>query len=688
MLGGVVQLNWAYRMSLSRVENCENRAEAPSVPFSTKLSSAGVALGALAILAGAFLLVRDTDLSLPSVLLLGFGCALMAFLPSRASLVVLTPGRKTTAALLFLVAGILVTHICLVVGSGKTPDWERLVVEWAGSVLSLLAALFVLGRNPLPRILSKDTGIALCLFLLALGLRCVMLLTRSPVSIDDELHVFAANIPTEQPPAVSPFGSLNAFPALWYWAVYFAYKPLQHLADIYSLEKFLMASLGAISISAVFLFIRSFCERRVALCAAWLLCFLGWHWVNSRILYAYPIDLALISLVMLFVAGSLKSNHIGMAGLAGALSGLTVISQKIGIMVFPFVGYLLLDSFITSDAAKRKRVLSIALVWMGSAAFLLLPAILYWIKPNLGEGLLPRQSFMASGRAHSLASAGLTESGAFLLMAKDVFRQLLVSESDAVRHLFRIGEPILDPVFGLLFITGSFAALRMLFSQEWARLALVGLAIFALPMILSFPADGGLERGLARRMLGTCFFVAWFAGIGADLLSRRLLPQRLQGVFIAALCGISAFTNVTAFASSYVPSSVSAPASLDKDLGIQRSITIKTVRQLAKSGVRTLYLADQEPMPKSLNTKDIKPALGGLPNAEQVPSLELLRERLQQLAGKPAFVVVPGSTASLLKHYQDIPGQLADVVPSYLWLPGPRDQHGIPAVWYAFVYPQ
>lgn len=675
-------------MSIDRIDQSDVEASPTSLPFLTLLSSAGVALGVLAILAGGVLFLRDADHGDLAIFLLGSGCALVTFLPARASLVELLPNRKVAATLFLVAAVVLMTRICINIKNYGSPDWEQLVIDWAGSVVCLVAALSMLSRVAVPRSVSKDLLIAAVFFLLALALRCVMLVTRSPVSIEDELHVFGASVPAENVPMVSPFGSLNAFPALWYWAVYFAYKPFKHLIDLYSFEKLLMASLGALSISALFLLVRSYCERRVAVCSAWLLCFLGWHWVNSRILYAYPIDLALISLGMLFVAGSLKSNHIGMAGLAGALSGLTVISQKIGIMVFPFVGYLLVDSFITSDAAKRKRVLSIALVWIGSAAFLLLPAILYCIKPNLGEGLLPRQNFMASGRAHSLASAGLTESGAFLLMAKDVFRQLLVSESDAVRHLFRIGEPILDPVFALLFIIGSFVALRMLFSQQWARLALVGLAIFALPMILSFPADGGLERGLARRMLGTCFFAAWFAGIGADLLSRRLLPQRLQGVFIAALCGISAFTNVTAFASSYVPSSVSAPASLDKDLGIQRSITIKTVRQLANSGVRTLYLADQEPMPKSLNTKDIKPALGGLPNAEQVPSLELLRERLQQLAGKPAFVVVPGSTASLLKHYQDIPGQLADVVPSYLWLPGPRDQHGIPAVWYAFVYPQ
>ena len=127
---------------------------------------------------------------------------------------------------------------------------------------------------------------------------------------------------------------------------------------------------------------------------------------------------------------------------------------------------------------------------------------------------------------------------------------------------------------------------------------------------------------------------------------------------------------------------------VDKDLGIQRASTIKTVRELARTGLNTLYLADPQPMPKALNTKDIKWALRDLPSAEQVPSLEALRERLEHLSGKPAFVVVPASTATLGKHYQDLPTQLADIVPSYLWLPGPKDQHGIPTLWYAFVYAQ
>ncbi len=675
-------------MSIDRIDQSDVEASPTSLPFLTLLSSAGVALGVLAILAGGVLFLRDADHGDLAIFLLGSGCALVTFLPARASLVELLPNRKVAATLFLVAAVVLMTRICINIKNYGSPDWEQLVIDWAGSVVCLVAALSMLSRVAVPRSVSKDLLIAAVFFLLALALRCVMLVTRSPVSIEDELHVFGASVPAENVPMVSPFGSLNAFPALWYWAVYFAYKPFKHLIDLYSFEKLLMASLGALSISALFLLVRSYCERRVAVCSAWLLCFLGWHWVNSRILYAYPIDLALISLVILSISVSLKGDHLGLASFAGALSGLTVISQKIGVMVFPFIGYLLVDSFLTSDATRRKRVLKIAVVWLASAMFLLLPGILYWVKPTLGQDFLPRQSFMASGRAQSLASGGLTQAGAFVLMVKDVFRQLLVSESDAVRHLFRIGEPILDPIFALLFVLGSFAALRMFLSQQWARLAFVGLAVFALPMILSFPADGGLARGLARRMLGTCFFVAWLGGVGAELLSKRLLPERMQGKFIALLCAVSAFVNLTGFSSSYVPAAVTAPASLDKDLGIQRGITIKTVRSLARSGVSTLYLADQEPMPNMHNTKDIKPALGALPNAEQVPSLEVLRERLRQLAGKPAFVVVPGSTATLTKHYQDIPAQLADVVPSYLWVPGPRDQHGIPAVWYAFVYTQ
>jgi len=163
------------------------------------------------------------------------------------------------------------------------------------------------------------------------------------------------------------------------------------------------------------------------------------------------------------------------------------------------------------------------------------------------------------------------------------------------------------------------------------------------------------------------------------------MPSRFQAPFIVMLCVVSCFTNVYFLFSSYISPSVLSVGAVDKDLGVQSASTILTVRKLAHSGIRVLYLADKEAVPKLLNTKDIKPALNDFSNAEQIGSVEALREILQSMSGKSAFVVVPASTAALNKHHQEVPTQLADLVPSYLWVPGPVDQHGIPTLWYAFV---
>jgi hypothetical protein len=74
-----------------------------------------------------------------------------------------------------------------------------------------------------------------------------------------------------------------------------------------------------------------------------------------------------------------------------------------------------------------------------------------------------------------------------------------------------------------------------------------------------------------------------------------------------------------------------------------------------------------------------------LPNVVHVESVEQLRAKLLELGDAPAFVVFPAATAILDKYYQDIPAQLSDLIPTYLWRPGPLDQHQIPTVWYAFV---
>ncbi len=652
----------------------------------TIATSLGVLAGVMLAVVGIWLLQYHGDQPGVGVTLLALGCALLAWLPRGAALMLLFAWRRHLAILLWGVALFLFLKTCGTVIRIKTPDWEQLTLEWLLSVGVAIVAGF-LWSGPSERQLSKrDTILAVGIFLAAVAVRCFAVVTRSPNAIIDELHVFSANLSSVAPPAESPFGTLNSFPAFWYWLVYFLYPLAQPFVDKFAFEKALAASAGAMSVAAWYLVMRLWGQRASALCAASLLCFLGWHWVNSRLLYCYPFDLAFISLATLSLVLALRSDNIGFACLAGAFSALTLVFQKVGVMIVPLLGYVLVDSYLSGEKSKRTTVVKTGIAWLSLMVLLYLPVVLYGMSQN-AEGLLPRQAFMAGGRSHALAERGLTQGSAALLMAKDVFYQLLIRESDQLRHLFRMEGTLLDPVFAGVFLIGLFTAIRGCWKWQAARVALVGFVLFTLPMALSFPVDGGAEHGLARRMVGVSLFAAWFGGIGAVSLAERIAPVQMQRTVLAVLCAASAFINAKFLYSYYLPASVEVPGTLERDLAIQRASAIKTVRALAATGVKTLYLADSEPMPASLPTKDIKMVLADLPSAEQLGSLEDLKSRLRAHNGQPAFVVVPSATATLGKHYQDIPVQLAELIPSYLWVPGPPDQHGIVTVWYAFVYP-
>lgn len=634
-----------------------------------------------------FLEVAHSQIMLGYSLLIN-GCAWLVFMPRSFTLATCRPALKPIAIACHLAGATLFVLAVMTVCSSAPIVWSYVMATWIGSIVCCLLgfALWEITRTQTNFKFSKlDLNISAVIFLVALLCRAFMLVTRSPIAIEDELQVFGANLAIGGgAPSVSPLSTLNSFPGLFYWLMYILYQPFAPLIDLYDFEKLCAASAGALSIAAWFLVLRMHNSRPLALCASVMLCFFGWHWLNSRFLYSYPFDLALISVTTLCIFLSIEKNNLFLAVLAGITSFLCLIFQKIGIMIFPFIGYVLLDYFMSRSETNRKRVVTIGLTWLGTALLIYLPVIIYSIGPNSPEGLLPRHSSILGGRAQSLASAGISSLDSFFLMSKDVFFQLQVQEFDHARHLFRDKAPLLDPVFSALFMLGLILLLRNVRLRRDARICLAGFALFTLPMILSFPTDGGLEHGLNHRMLGVSLFVAWMAAAGAELITHRLFSNRFQKLGMALLCCASCFLNVRFLFSAYIPASA-YPLNTGKDLGVQRASTLKTVRSLAKSGLTTLYLFDHRPLVDALSTKDIRVATHDLPNIVNVDSIEHLRTQLAASSGKPLFIVIPGSSVFLDKYYQDIPTQLADVIPTHLWVPGLLDHHGIPTSWQAFV---
>jgi hypothetical protein len=554
-----------------------------------------------------------------------------------------------------------------------------------GCFVLIFAAWQQLRKRPTTHMDPTDSWLACSVFLVALALRSWNVVTRSPIAIEDEFQHFSAILSPGGYININPLATLNSFPCFYYWAVSYLYRPFYAVVDLFVFQKVLVAVAGAASVSLWYVIIRLFHTRSVALVFASLLSFLGWHWLNSRLLYCYPYDLAFVAAGCLCALLSIRGRSVFCAMLAGLFCALTLVFQKSGVLVCPLVAYIFLDALVRSDKDRRREILLYGMVWGLSIAFFYMPFIMFAVSPSNPEGLLPRQSGILANRSAELARAGVGQLEAVRRMVADLFLQLQYLEYDHVRHLFRINGPILDPVLSGLFFLGLVKVIFSSVKDAGARLCLIGFTLFTLPMIISFPVDSGLGHGLSRRFLCSAPFVTWMAALGASLLVKRTLPERLHTRAFIILCCASAYGNFFYFMKDYVGPKNPSDIAIHKDLAIQRSSSTLLLRSLAKSGFRVVYYWDSRPQANALTTKDLRSATHDLPNIVHVTSIEELRSQIATGGTAPLFVVVPASTAIMDKFYQDIPAQLSDLVPSHLWMPGAPDTRMVPTSWYAFV---
>lgn len=444
------------------------------------------------------------------------------------------------------------------------------------------------------------------------------------------------------------------------------------LVDLLVLQKWLSFIAGSLSVALLYAIIRIFSSRASALGGALLLCFMGWHWLNSRFIYAYPLDLANIGAGVFLTLLAFRTSSITIGILAGICCAFALILQKVGVIMLPFIAYLGFEALFSGPKPRMKRVAIMGLVILLSLAVTYEPFIVQHI---VKKGAFPRQSGAYQLRVERLHELGFSQTSALWFVLGDVFRQLQVDTSDFIRHMFRVHRPILDPVFSCLFSVGFLYSLLTLPRSQASRVRVVGFLVFSLPMILGFPTDDP-SRGLARRMLASSLFLAWIGVEGAQQIVRRFASESASSRFTIGLCSIAALTNIY-FAVRFSVTQPQTDWYGGAGGGIRSYAMSRLARDAASKGLPVSVVEHID--------ATIEDALVPSPRVHRVRSAEELRDALLSHRGQLQVVIIPWETTRLGGNGMSFVTAISDLVPSYLWMEGPPDGDGMPMIRYAVV---
>lgn len=606
-----------------------------------------------------------------SYLLLGAGGALLVFLPRSMSLAGPLTGGRLGAFVLIALAAASQFVVFLDIKSSPINLFDRIMVFWG---LSLI--LFALASRTLDIASETESNDEPVLnrpdILIALGFVIVSFVVRRmghPTAAVDEVLVFSEMnywyLFNEQAPW---HVSGSAVPFILSRMLYHISRLLSPVIDGFDVLKGAASLVGSVSVGAWYLAVRRFNSRVVAFGAALLLLCLGWHWINSRLAYLYTYDLMNLAIAVWCAATAFERRSYLAATVAGFFTTYAVFMKKFGMLLFPFLVYMFVDYLLTTRKEERKRIAWLGFVLLAAGVFAYLPLFF----GNYSEVHHPNITSALATRARRLAEFNMEPMMVPYLLFIDAFRHLQIETYDMFRHVLRINKPILDPVLSLLFSLGIVLALVRSFRGRQYRFQLVGLVLFLLPMIISFPFGSELPRGLSRRMLGACFFVTWLGATGAELLASRLVRARLVPGVTLSLCIVSLLTNAF-FLKAHYESPVASIWYTDH--GGARASAIQFARKLAKN-MNVLVLNDNHMSLVATNYDQ--------PTLKYLPSLDDVRREIKAKPRQWYAVVVPCNTASEVSS--QVFNQMADLVPPWAWIQGDKDLHDIPMFRYAFIF--
>lgn len=504
---------------------------------------------------------------------------------------------------------------------------------------------------------ATDIALATVIFLVAFIVRRVGPVTGA----SDEFYHFAEmlSLRYQGTPPVAMSGTSYSF-AL-HTLIYHICSVMDRFIDPFDVEKIISTLSAAVSVSSLYLLARIYAPRSTALTAAVFLCFMGWHWVNSRFIYTYPHDLAVISLGALFVVLSCESKSFLFAALAGLLMGTSLIFKKISASLIAFDALFYLAAILTTKAKDRSIILSLCSVALGTLLIVCAPISFHFYSAQM-QGRQPFFEYLAylEQRNQFLREARLPAVLGLIYPIAYGFQQLFFSAPlESIRHVLRIEKPLLDPILLVCFSIGIGFAIRTCLKRSDMRVALMGMVIFMLPMALALP------HPIARRMLGVSFFAAWLGAVGAHQLCFQILPQRMRYAGLASICLASAAINIFFYSTVYL---YQPDGNWEGANGLSRAEALRATRAAIREGSDVVFWVNQ-------NT-DLQGAVADLKNITFVKSVEELRAAVMKIIGKRGRVVVSRF---------DYPktSSIKDLIPEAAWSPGNCLPHGPPMIYTA-----
>lgn len=603
--------------------------------------------------------------------LLAVGVGAVIFLPKWCNLAsILTSGLLGVVACLIL-AVVCQWRIYGDVLANPNGNFDRIILAWSISLIcvALASRIHDASRNAKEgaRLFQRsDLFLALGLGAIAFAVR---LLGYTSAAVDEvilfsEMTYFDLR---EDMPYWRITGT--GYPVLIHRIIYLLSRFLDPIIDKFNLYKSLAALMGAVSIGAWYLVIRVYAPRYIALSASTALLFLGWHWVNSRFAYIYPYDMANLAIGTLCAVIAFERRRYLPAVLVGFIITYSFLLKKFGVMMIPFFIYIFLDYLITSKRGERKRIVWVAVAIMGAAVFAYIPMVM----GNFEEVDSPLVARAIADRVKRLPEFNLTPITAFFAIFLDAFRQLQIETYDIFRHIFRLHKPILDPMLSLLFSVGLLFALLKACQRRECRLQVVGLFLFIMAMVISFPLDSLEPRGLSRRMVGASFFVAWIAASGAEVLASRLVQLRYVAGATFMLCFVSLMINFYYLRAYYMAPD---PEAWYRDYGGARANMLQFSRRMARKGLSVVVLND--------HVSSIQAGNHDMPDLKIAQSVDEIRSMVRSKGRRWYVIVVPWGVYTQISP--QVVEQLTDLAPLNAWIPGPVDLQDIPTLRYAFVY--
>lgn len=561
----------------------------------------------------------------------------------------------------------------------------RFLLIWSLAAISIVlaGACWDLSRRPLrwQAIIAfkADLIISTLVFVGAATVRSFGPLTGAL----DEMMVFREVITLQQNGSVAITSmSMTSYPYFIHWAVFFLNKAMHGVVDTFILIKVLSIFSASLSIAIWYWVVRLYSARHVALAAASLLTFWGWHYVNSRFIYLYPHDLLAISVGVLSCVLAFRNRMASAAAMLGIVLAYSLIVRKISIMLFPLGAYFYLDCYIISKKTDRWKLLVLPAVVLVALCL----AFASWVvvinvsnfDPSTWNSGSPFFRYNDALQIREKSTAGVAgQFGNIFYLFQDGLRQLFFESYDVFRHYFKPRGALLDPAFTAFFALGLGYALVQFRTQQIGRLAIVGLLIFMLPMVLSYPLDSESSHGLARRMVGISCFAALIAALGIDRIATWIFPIRWVVPITLAFCLVSAGLNVQLYFTSYLGRDGKIWHAEHEELrsSLLQAALLQSVRNAAMTGERAVVCSD--------GARFSEHNVGDLPNVKVASTGYEIKEYLLTYLNEPISVVIYGLTTAMDTRTEQLQEFLAPLIPRDAWKPGPRDANGEPLVYVA-----